>query len=485
MWLARLQKRRAMQPSNPTTLGAVQFRYLTEAQQQRIHQASLEILERLGVSLFNAEAVALLHKAGARVADDNRVFIPHRLVEWAWAAAPRSITLFDREGNAVMPLEGQNAFYGNGSDCPFILDHRTGERRQGKLQDNVEIARVSDALTNIDFLMSGCLPTDVPEDRSNRLQMRAMLLNSRKPIMFVTNDFESAVDIIRAAEIIAGSPEALQRKPQCACYINVTGPLRHNAESLQKLLFLAEKGLPATYTPVVLRGVNGPVTRAGAIALANAGELVGLVLAQLRREGTPILLSGGYNDLFDMRSMIALYAAPENYGGRPSMGRYYGLPTFGLAGASDAKIPDEQAAAEAASSLLLESLSGINLIHDVGYLESGKCYSLEQLVICDELIGYVKRFRQNLEVTDEMLAMDLVMELGGSSNYITHEHTLQHYREDWYPNLLDRNGFERFSASGQTTLRERALNRVNQLLAKPSLSPLAPDIQREVCEILQ
>jgi trimethylamine--corrinoid protein Co-methyltransferase len=314
--------------------------------------------------------------------------------------------------------------------------------------------------------------------------MRVMLLNSRKPVMFVTNDFDSSVDIIRAAEIVAGSAEALRQRPHCVCYINVTSPLRHNAESLQKLLFLAEKGLPTTYTPVVLRGVNGPVTRAGAIALANAGELVGLVLAQLKREGTPILLSGGYNDLFDMRSMIALYGAPENFGGRSSMGRYYGLPTFGLAGASDAKIPDEQAAAEAACSLLLESLSGMNLIHDIGYLESGKCYSLEQLVICDDLIGYAKRFRQELEVTDETLAMDLVMQLGASSDYLTHQHTLQHYREDWYPRLFDRNGFERWSASGHKTLRERALGRVNKLLAEHQPEPLAVDIQREVCEIL-
>ena len=464
---------------------AAHFGYLSEAQQQRIHQASLEILERLGVFLYDAGAVALLREAGAQVAEGNRVHISPRLVEWAWAAAPRTITLFNRQGKPVMALEGQNVFYGNGSDCPFILDHRTGKRRPGTLQDVVDVARISDALPNIDFLMSGCVPADIEEECANRLQMRAMLLHSHKPIMFVTNDFESSVDIIRAAEIIAGGAEALRQRPQCVCYINVTSPLRHNAEALQKLLFLAEKGLPTTYTPVVLRGVNGPVTRAGAIALANAGELVGLVLAQLKREGAPILLSGGYNDLFDMRSMIALYGAPENYAGRPSLGRFYGLPTFGLGGASDAKIPDEQAAAEAACSLLLETISGMNLIHDVGYLESGKCYSLEQLVICDDLIGYVKRFRQELEVTDETLAMDLMMQLGASNDYLTHQHTLQHYREDWYPRLFDRNGFERWSASGHKTLRERALGRVNKLLAEHQPEPLAPDIQREVCEILR
>ncbi len=474
-----------MPPSAPAQSSVAPLSYLSEAQQQRIHQASLEILERLGVYLYDPDAEALLRKAGAQVTEDRRVHIPPRLVEWAWAAAPRSITLFNRNGSPVMPLEGQNVFYGNGSDCPYILDHRSGERRLGTLPDIIDAARVSDALPNIDFLMSACVPVDIPEERANRLQMRVMLLNSRKPVMFVTNDFESSMDVIRAAEIIAGSPEALRRQPRCVCYINVTSPLRHNAESLQKLLFLAEKGLPTTYTPVVLRGVNGPVTRAGAIALANAGELVGLVLAQLKREGAPILLSGGYNDLFDMRSMIALYGAPENYGGRSAMGRYYGLPTFGLAGASDAKIPDEQAAAEAACSLLLESLSGMNLIHDVGYLESGKCYSLEQLVICDDLIGYVKRYRQELAVTDETLALDLVGQLGASSDYLTQPHTLQHYREDWYPRLFDRHGFERWSASGRQSLRERARDRLNKLLAEHQPEPLAPEIERQVCEILR
>jgi trimethylamine---corrinoid protein Co-methyltransferase len=462
-----------------------QLSYLSDEQQKRIHQASLEILDRIGVYLYDEESLALCRQAGARVADDQRVHLPPQLIEWAWSVAPRRIDLCNRLGRPVMPLEGANIFFGNGSDCPYVLDHRTGERRLGTQQDVVDIVRVSEALPNIDFLMSGCVPSDVADERANRLQMRAMLLHSHKPILFVTNDFQSCVDNVRAAEIVAGGAEALRLHPSCACYINVTSPLRHNAESLQKLLFLAGRGLPTTYTPVVLRGVNGPVTRAGAIALANAGELAGLVLAELKREGAPVILSGGYNDVFDMRSMVALYGAPENLGGRPSMARFYGLPTFGLGGASDAKVPDQQAAAEAACALLLESLSGINLIHDVGYLESGKCYSLEQLVICDDLIGYVKRFRQGMEVNDETLAVDLIAEMGVSGDYLTHPHTLKHYREDWYPRLFDRNNFERWSNSGHQTLRERAQGRLNKLLAQPQPEPLAPDIQREVCEILQ
>ena len=137
------------------------------------------------------------------------------------------------------------------------------------------------------------------------------------------------------AEAVAGGEEALRRNPICACYINVTSPLRHNAESLQKLLFMAGKGLPTTYTPVVLRGVNGPVTAAGAMALANAGELVGLVLAQLKREGAPVILTGGVNDMLDMRTMVDAYADPNNRVMLLELAHRYGLPIFGLGGGSD------------------------------------------------------------------------------------------------------------------------------------------------------
>ncbi|MCK4832860.1 MAG: trimethylamine methyltransferase family protein, partial [Anaerolineales bacterium] len=392
--------------SNYVSFNTPQFRKLSEDQLERIHNASLEILDRTGVCLYEQEALELLQKAGVKGFEGNRVRIPPGLVEWALSIAPRRVVLCDRNGRRVMPLERNNVFYGPGSDCPNILDHRTGVRRRGTLQDIVDGIRLCDALPNLDFLMSICIASDQDQETADRHQMRAMLMNSTKPILFVTTEFEGCVDAVAMAEAVAGGEEALRSNPIAACYINVTTPLRHNAEALQKLLFMAEKGLPTTYTPVVLRGINGPVTAAGALALANAGELAGLVLAQLKRQGTPVILSGGTNDMLDMRTLGDVYAAPENRVMCVEMAHYYGLPVFGLGGASDSKVPDEQAAAEAAFSLLLESLAGSHLVHDVGYLESGLCNSLEQIAICDELINFVKRFMEGLEVSEETLALD-------------------------------------------------------------------------------
>ena len=471
--------------SNYVALNTPQFRKLSDDQLERIHNASLEILDRTGVCLYDQQALGLFKKAGVKVIEENRVNIPPGLVEWALSIAPKRVVLCDRHGHRVMPLERNNVFFGPGSDCPNILDHRTGERRPGTLQDIVEGIRICDALPNIDFLMSLFIASDIEDQQvADRYQMRAMLINSTKPILFVTTELNGCVDAVRMAEAVAGGEEELRRNPLCACYINVTDPLRHNAEALQKLLFLAEKGLPTTYTPMVLRGVNGPVTAAGAIALANAGELVGLVLAQLKREGAPVIHSGGYHDMFDMRTMVGVYESPEGRNGRAELAHYYGLPVFGLAGASDAKVPDQQAAAEAALSMLIEVFYGVNLIHDVGYLESGKCNSFEQLVMCDEIINYIKRFMQGLEVSEETLALDLIHQVGHQGDFLSSAHTMRHFRDDWYPKLFDRNHFEGWQAAGGRTLRQKARERIDESLAEHQPEPLLPDVQQRIDEIV-
>ena len=458
--------------------------YLSQAQVERIHAASLEILERVGALIDEEHSATLLRKAGARQDEAGTFHIPPKLVEWAVSVAPKRIVLHNRNAQPVMPLELGQVYYGPGSDCLFILDHRTGKRRQASLEDVNEAIRLADALPNIDFLMSALLPSDVAPEAANLLQMRSMIENSIKPIMFVTNDFESCIEVVKAAEVIAGGAKEHESKPYSCCYINVTAPLRHNVDSLQKVLYLAEKAVPTTYTPMVLRGVSGPSTSAGAVALANAGELVGLVLAQLKREGAPIIHSGGYGDVFDMSTTTGAYTGPESYGVRTAMGAYYGLPTFGLGGSSDSKLPDEQAAVEASLTLLFETLGQATLVHDVGYMESGKCYSPEMMVICDEVIDYIRHYSGGIVVNEETLALDLIAELGPEGDYLSSEHTVNHYRETWYPRLFNRNHFDGWLAEDGQTLGERTRKRVEEILNRHKPEPLDQKIRQEIEKIL-
>ena len=175
--------------------------------------------------------------------------------------------------------------------------------------------------------------------------------------------------------------------------------------------------------------------------LANAGELAGLVIAQLKREGAPIILTGGVNDMLDMRTTVDSYADPNNRVMLVELAHSYDLPIFGLAGCSDSKVPDEQAAAEAAFSIILETLAGSQMMHDVGYLEGGMCNSIEQIVICDELIAYTKQFMKGLEVNEETLALDLIDEIGPHGDFMGSDHTREHYR---------RTGIRSSSTAGRT-----------------------------------
>jgi trimethylamine--corrinoid protein Co-methyltransferase len=287
------------------------------------------------------------------------------------------------------------------------------------------------------------------------------------------------------AEVVAGGEEELRRNPICACYINVTHPMRHNQEALRKLLFLAGKGLPTTYTPVVLRGATGPVTAAGAIALANAGELTGLVIAQLKREGAPIILTGGVNDMLDMRTTVDAYADPTNRVMLVELAHRYDLPIFGLTGCSDSKLPDEQAAAEAAFSIILETLAGAQMAHDVGYLEGGMTNSIEQIVICDELIAYTKQFMRKLEINADTLALDLIDQVGPDGDYLSADHTLNHFRQDWYPKLFDRRNYEDWKNAGGKTLRQRAQEKALKLLSSHKPEPLPDDTQAKIDAIVE
>jgi trimethylamine--corrinoid protein Co-methyltransferase len=471
--------------SNDQMFLSAQFRRMSEQQCEKIHWASLEVMERTGVRMYEQEAIDLVLNAGAHVSDGNRIRIPPGLVEKAFTTVPKRVVLCDRMGNRVMPVEGHRSFYGPGSDCLNIIDHRTGERRSPVLKDIVEGMTLADALPNIDFVMSMVLPVDVPQMVADRYQMEAMLGNTTKPIVFVTTEFSGCVDAVEMAEAVAGGPDALRLNPFVACYINVTTGLRHNQEALQKLLYLADKRLPAFYIPVALGGATAPVTVAGCQIVWNVGALVGLVVSQLKREGAPFVMAGWGSGALDMRTMIQPYADPDRRGVAEAMAHFYGLPMFSLAGCSDSKCLDEQAGIEAALTLAVTSLSGGHIVHDVGYVESGLCYSLAQLVICDEILGWLEHGLGGVDVSDEALAVDLIDKVGPDGQFMDCSHTLEHFRKRWYPKLFDRHNHDGWVAQGAKSLQQRAAERVEEILAEHRPVPLSEPVAESVRAIVQ
>jgi trimethylamine--corrinoid protein Co-methyltransferase len=458
--------------------------HLSDEQFQMIHAASLEILDGIGVQLHLEEAVDLLKKAGAKVTDGNLVHVPPKLVESALSTVPKEVTLYDRSGNPVMPLGGKRCFFGPGSDCLNIIDHRTGERREPILQDVIDGATICDGLSNIDFVMSMVLPTDVDKSLADTYQIEAILNHTTKPVIIVSYETEGLEDAVAMAEAIVGGAEALRQKPIITCYINVVSGRVHNADGLQKLLYLSGKGLPSIYIPASNAGVTSPMTLAGAVAFDNAGVLLGVVLSQLNREGAPMIISAMNPISLDMKTMVGPYAFPEK-GFMRSVAQRYGVPTFSLAGVSDSKVVDQQAAAEAALTILVDVLMGGNIIHDLGYLESGLTYSFAQLTICDQIVDWVKTFFKGIEVNDETLALEDAARVGINDTFLKTKHTRKHYRNTWYPELFERGNYSDWERKGSKPLAARAAMRVQEILNSHHPEPLSDDIQMQIKEIVE
>jgi len=321
--------------TNRIDLKAPTFRGLTDEQCRLIQNASLEILEHTGVLLDYKPAIDLLKKAGC-VVDGNRVRIPNHLVSWALGTAPNQIMIYDRFGKPAMPIGGRISTFGTGSDCLNILDHNSGERRKALLQDVIDGTRVTDSMPHIDFIMSMFLPGDVP-DAADVLQMEVMLNYSSKPICFVTYEWEGTADIIEMLELAVGGEDQLRINPTAILYLNPMTAFRHNEEALHKLMFAAEKRFPFVYLPDVQRGFTCPITYAGAMACANAGQLVGLLIAQLVNEGTPVILNAATPSTIDMKTMVLPYSEPAGKAFSLEMNFYYDLPTFSTGGCSDSK----------------------------------------------------------------------------------------------------------------------------------------------------
>jgi trimethylamine--corrinoid protein Co-methyltransferase len=331
------------------------------------------------------------------------------------------------------------------------------------------------------------LAGDVPLESSDRHHFAAMAANSTKPIMFTAWSLQGLEDIYAMAAAVAGSEEELQARPFVIHYAMAIAPFVHPKDSLQKLLFCAEKQLPVEYHSVDIGGSTGPATLGGSFVQGNARMLSGLVIHQLAAPGAPLIVDTSVTFL-NMSTMVSPYFAPEVLTAslmNKEMALHYGVPTFAKAGAGDAQILDQQAGIEIGMSVLNEALIGNNLIHDLGYLGSGMTASLESLAICDEVVGMARRIARGVELSPEHLALEVIKEVGPAGNYLTHDHTLEHFRRElWFPRLFDQRNYDTWVREGSTTLAERARKRAMEILERHSPPPLESRVQRRIDRIL-
>jgi trimethylamine--corrinoid protein Co-methyltransferase len=470
-----------MTPSGTTI--APKLTILSEDAKQAIHEAALTILEDIGMKILHPVALDRLRSAGCPVENEYLVKIPSDLVLQSLDSPPSNIEIYDRLGNHVMDLGGRRSYFGTGSDLIYAHEADTGKRHQCVLEDIGIAASVSDALPNIDFIMSFAHPHEVNPDRSYVLSFQAMASHSVKPIVNTAKGRDDLNKMWEIACLLRGGEEKLRQQPYFIHYSEPISPLKFPFDSLDKALFCAEKGVPLIYSPAPIAGSTAPMSIAGHVAQGLAECFCGLVIHQLTAQGAPFLMGMG-PAVLDMATSQCSYNAPEYimaYQAIIEMSLFYDLPNWGYAGTSDSQVPDEQATLESGLETYIAAMSGSNLNHDVGYLDFGRTGSLEMMVVLDEIIDQVRRMCRGIPIDSDFLGVDAIRDVGPDGNFLTHPHTLKHMRAtQWRPRLISRAGFEKWQAAGETTLMERAREQLARIRAGHKPIPIEPEIAARI-----
>jgi trimethylamine--corrinoid protein Co-methyltransferase len=479
------------------------FRTLSDAQIDRIYQATLTCLERTGVNVLNAEARRLLIRAGAE-ADGVCVRIPPGLIEEAVEMAPSSFKLWDRPTDDGQGQDERGSLevcatmlgrtdpdcvhFGPGLTTSYFLDPETGRRRKARRGDPRSAALVCDALENFDYVMGLGLIDDVRPDLAPVYEFAEMVAGTGKPMIPWAYSLENLVDMYQIALAVAGDEESLRERPFFALFATSQAPLQHTDGRMATALWAVEHGIPVVYLGGGSAGATAPVTGAGALVISLASSLSGLAALQLKRPGAPVCI-GGVPSAMDLRTARPSYGGPEMslYSAALSeLARSLDLPFMGTAGASESKVLDMQAAIECTVQVLLSGLSSTTLVHDAGFLDCADIGSLEMLVVADEIIALVKRLLRGIEVSEETLMLDLIDQVGPGGLFIATRETARRCRQEiWVPRLMDRDPWENWVEGGQVTMEDRVKERVRAILASHEPPPLPPGAEDRIEAILE
>ncbi len=455
---------------------------------EEIHVASLRVLEETGIIVDSENAFKIFIDMGADVDKDKKmVYIPEHLVKEALKRTPSTVKLYGRNKKPSMILSKNKVHYNPGSSALYMLDRKTGEMRRPLSKDFGEFVRLVDAMENIHAQSTSMVVSDVPEATADRYRLYIVLKNSTKPVVTGAFTIEGVHDMKKMLETVVGGEKELRKYPLAIFDVCPSSPLEWSEITAQNLIDCVNYGIPIEVITAPQIGGTSPATLTGTLVQLNAEILSGIVLAQMIKPGTPTVY-GGSPCVLDMRTGTGRLAAIEavmTCCAYAQMGKYYGLPTQGYLGISDAKIVDAQAGLEASMGLILGALAGINNISGPGMLGSENCQSFEKLVIDNEICGYALRLIRGIQVNEETLALDVIEKVGPGGHFLAQKHTRKWFKiEEYIPSqvidtLSERSWLER----GAKDIVQRAKEKVDEILKEHEPEPLPPDIEKELDKI--
>jgi trimethylamine--corrinoid protein Co-methyltransferase len=454
--------------------------FLSPSDIHAIHDTSMKLLKEIGILFPEANALQIFRDHGFKV-EGQKVFFSEEQVMGAVKNVPRQFTIYARNPKRSVVIGDGHPVFAPGYGAPFLVDAQTGKRTP-TIEDYRNLVKLAQLLPNQD--LSGHLmvePQDISNETAHLYMLQAHMLHSDKPFIGSAEGACGAQHTMEMAEILfGGKPD----RPVTLGLINPLSPLGYGTEMIKALMAYARAGQPVIIATLIMAGSTGPITLAGVLALQNAEQLAGIVLAQSINPGLPCIY-GSTSTNIDLRTGALAIGSPELslcLSAHAQLARFYGLPSRGGGALTDASLTDPQAGYESMFSLLTTVNSGIDFVlHAGGILSSYLAFSYEKFVMDDEICGMLRQYLRGIQVDPETLAYEVIANVGPGGHFLGEDHTLERCRtEFWQPKLFDRNGLEAWWDGDRSDTTARATQRWQYLLANHEDPPLDQMIVRQL-----
>ncbi len=443
-------------------------------QLDKIHDASMRILENIGIDFMEEEALRLWEAAGAKVDHSSQhVWIDRGLLLDLVAKAPAQFTWHARNSANNLIVGGNYLNFCPNSGMPYVSDLDSG-RRISTLKDFENFVKMAHAVPYFQFTGGPlCEPQDIRNSLRHLYRIRIMAHETDRAIRDTASGRIIAQDTVDMMQIMHGG-----QLPGCVTggVVNVNSPLRYDNRMLGGMITHARNGQCSLITPFIMAGAMSPVTMASALAQQNAEVLAGIALTQLINPGSPVVY-GGFSQNVDMRSGAPAFGGPEGAWAlivAAQLARRYNLPFRGSGSLTNSKVPDAQAAYETMWTMWPAVMAHTNVVlHGVGWLEGGLVASYEKFVIDAENVAMFAHWLGNFEVSEEAFALDMIEQVGSGGHHFGTDHTQARYETAFYePLVSDRLGFDAWESAGGEDAYVRANRLWKQILASHEKPPL-------------
>lgn len=455
---------------------------------QRIHTATLDILESTGVKFPSKKALDIWEAYGVAVDRETAVVkIPATIIEKALKKAPPIYTLAARNPAQDLPLDGNHVYVGTDGCGVETIDIHSGKLRRSCLKDVEDIARVADSLKQVAFHWVPVSAQDYPPESRGLHELLAIWKNSTKHAqtesIYSEREARAAVEM---AACIAGGKKALRKRPLLSFMECTISPLAQDGGSIEAALVGAEAGLPVGFMTMASCASTGPATLAGNLVVGNAEVLSALVLIQLASPGAPVFYAAAQTAM-DLRSGAYTGGGPEDFlfgAATNLLSDFYDVPLSMGSFATGAKEPNWQAGIENSLSTFLASVVMSDMLLGIGLLNGSLIWSFEQMIMDCEIFDIVCKMMEGILINKETLAIDAIREVGPGGTFLTHKHTKEHMRNLWLSNLMDRRPYNEW-IENKDGARDWAREKAKQILSAHKPEPLDSSLIAELEKIIK